>query len=594
MSGRRFGEVAEPRDQESDALSETTSRILDLRDYWQMIRTRMWTVVAMATIVAAIAGAYVALRPPMYFSQAKVIVDPLVNPAITGVAGNPTSLQPDMVIEGEIVRSIDIATAVRDSLGLSTSPEQLAKTVRIEPVRDAAVMFIGYLASEPETAATIANSFAEEYLAARREQILTSVDAAITPLQDRIEELSSTAGEIERDIQAGDNPEEIGRLRATLEGVQAEINGLATDIAEIRGNATSSPGGRIVQFAAAPVKPSGPSLALASILGFIVGSFIGAGLAVVFGLRANQVGGRDELAEFLGAPVMGVIPSVEGWANRDKAELVSRDEPGGPAAEAYRTLATNLRFLRSQRAVGVVVVTSALPSEGKSATTANLAVVLAETGVRTLLVDADLRRPRAERFLGVPFGAGLHEVLAATSTLDDVVLSTEVPNLSIIRSGPMPDDPVSLLAGPHADSVFHDLRRLADIVICDAPPTLPVADASILAEAADVVLFVHDPAISSRTALEDAVRQLRTAGAEIAGGVYNNVTTLQRSSLGYANYDQYYGPDERSKPPHRPKPSSEVRTTRRPATAPGAPVVPVGIGKGSPATAETPAKGAER
>lgn len=573
-------------------MSETTTRILDLRDYWQMIRTRIWTVVAMATIVAAIAGAYVALRPPMYFSQAKVIVDPLVNPAITGLAGNSSGLEPDMVIEAEIVRSIDTATAVRDSLGLTTSPEQLAKTIRIEPVRDAAVMYIGYLASEPETAATIANSFAEEYLAARREQILTSLESAITPLQDQIEELTITAGEIERDIQASDDPEEIGRLQAQLEGVRAEIIGISSDIAEIRGNGTSSPGGQIVQFAAAPLKPSGPSLVLASILGFIVGGFIGAGLAIVFGLRANQVGGRDELAEFLDAPVMGVIPAVEGWANRDKAELVARDEPGGPAAEAYRTLATNLRFLRSQRAVGVVVVTSALPGEGKSATTANLAVMLAETGIRTLLVDADLRRPRAERFLGVPNGPGLHEVLGGTATLDDVVLSTEVPNLSIIRSGPMPDDPVSLLAGPHADSAFHDLRRLGDIVICDAPPTLPVADASILAEAADVVLFVHDPAISSRTALEDAVRQLRTAGAEIAGGVYNNVTLLQRSSLGYATYDQYYGPDERSKKPHRPTATSPgVRDAQRPARVPR-PDGSAGNGKGSP-TPGVPAKSTE-
>jgi succinoglycan biosynthesis transport protein ExoP len=321
---------------------------------------------------------------------------------------------------------------------------------------------------------------------------------------------------------------------------------------------------------------------LASILGFVVGAMIGAGLAIVLGLRANRVGGRDELAEYIGAPVMGVIPAVEDWSSRDKAELVARDQPGGPAAEAYRTLATNIRFLRSQRAVGVVVVTSALPGEGKSATTANLAVVLAETGVRTLLVDADLRRPRAERFLGVPNGPGLRDALEGTTSLDQVVLATEVPNLSIIRSGSMPNDPVALLAGPHADSIFHDMRRLGDIVICDAPPTLPVADASILAEAADVVLFVHDPAISSRTALEDAVRQLRTAGAEIAGGVYNNITMLQRSSLGYASYDQYYGPDERAKGISK---GAKTKTERRPAQRiHGAPSIdaPVENGKGAP------------
>lgn len=573
-------------------------RVLDLRDYWRMIRTRIWTVLAMATIVAAIAGAYVALRPPTYYSQAKVIVDPLVNPAITGTVGNPTSFQPDMVIESEIVGSIDIARAVREDLSLSSSPEELAATVRVEPLRDAAVMYIGYLASQPETAATIANSFAEQYLANRKEKIDAQVEAAIAPMETERDLLAEEAGGIEAAIEASDDPEEIGRLQGQLEGVRAEIAQYGTEIAEIRGNASTSSGGSIVQFATAPRQPSGPSLVLASILGFIVGAIIGAGLAILLGLRANRVGGRDELAEFIGAPVMGVIPTVDDWSSRDKAELVTRDHPGGPAAEAYRTLATNIRFLRSQRAVGVVVVTSALPGEGKSATTANLAVVLAETGVRTLLIDTDLRRPRAERFLGVPNGAGLREALEGSRTLDDVVLATEIPNLSIVRSGAVPDDPVSLLAGPHADSVFHDMRRLGDIVICDAPPTLPVADASILAEVADVVLFVHDPAISSRTALEDAVRQLRTAGGEIAGGVYNNITTLQRNSLGYASYDQYYGPDDRSRARKRAPAIRDEPAAMKPSDVPPKVEPPSGNGSGAPprerAPASTPGEQADR
>jgi capsular exopolysaccharide synthesis family protein len=540
-------------------------RILDLRDYWQMIRTRMWTVVAMATVVAAIAGAYVALRPPTYFAQAKVIVEPLVNPAVSGTVGNSSALQPDMVIEGEIVRGIEIATAVREELGLSTPPEKLAKTVRVEPVKDAAVMYIGYPAGEPETAATIANAFAEQYLVARAAQIQRQIDAAVAPQEAERDRLVREAGDLREEIDGTDDPNEIGRLQATLEGVEAQIVETSTKIAEIRANGGGQ-GGQIVQFAAAPNAPSGPSLMVASILGFILGAMIGAGLAIVMGLRANRVGGRDELADYIGASVMGVIPSVDDWGSRDKAKLVTLDQPGGPAAEAYRTLATNIRFLRSQRAVGVILVTSALPGEGKSATTANLSVVLAETGIRTLLVDADLRRPRAERFFGVPNGPGLREALEGSSTLDDVVLATDVPNLSILRSGQMPHDPVALLAGSNAGPAFHDIRRFGEIVICDAPPTLPVADASILAAMADLVLFVHDPAISSRTALEDAVRQLRTAGAEIAGGVYNNITSLQRTSLGYASYDQYYGPDDkaRQRSQQKAKPKRE-RGSKRPA-----------------------------
>ena len=574
-----------------------STRILDLRDYWQMIRTRMWTVVAMATIVAAIAGAYVALRPPTYYSQAKVIVDPLVNPAITGTVGNPTASAPDMAIESEIVRSEAIAGAVVDTLQLSTTPQQLVKNLTVEPQNDTAVLLIGYSGSSPETARAIADAFAEEYVAGRKEQIARLVADAIAPLEAIVygapgqdDGLQDQAGELRAKIDAEDDPVKRGDMQADLTTIETQISLYLAQIADIQSKASTSPGATIVQPAIEPLKPSGPSLVLASILGFIVGAIIGAGLAIVLGLRANRVGGRDELAEYIGAPVMGVIPSVEDWSSRDKAELVTRDQPGGPAAEAYRTLATNIRFLRSQRAVGVVVVTSALPGEGKSATTANLATVLAETGVRTLLVDADLRRPRAERFLGVPNGPGLRDALEGTVSLSDVVLATDVPNLSIIRSGSMPSDPVAFLAGPHADAVFHDMRRLGDIVICDAPPTLPVADASILAEAADVVLFVHDPAISSRTALEDAVRQLRTAGAEIAGGVYNNITSLQRNTLGYASYDQYYGPDDRAKRSSRRTPKAAPRPA---PPAPGLPPMDA-PGNGRSAPTGVPTKSGDR
>ena len=243
---------------------------------------------------------------------------------------------------------------------------------------------------------------------------------------------------------------------------------------------------------------------------------------------------------------MAVIPRVEGWDRAETAELVTREEPGAPASEAYRTLATNIRFLRSQQPLRILVVTSAMPGEGKSATAANLAVVLAETGLRTVLVDADLRRPRASRFIGVNDRAGLREALDGTRGPRGRDPGDRHGEPVDRGRGRILQDPVSLLAGPNADAVFDGLRRVADIVVCDAPPTLPVADASVLAEESDAVLFVHDPSISNRTALEDAVRQLKTAGGTIIGGVYNNISAAQRNYLGYASYDEYYGPDRTS------------------------------------------------
>ena len=130
-----------------------------------------------------------------------------------------------------------------------------------------------------------------------------------------------------------------------------------------------------------------------------------------------------------------------------------------------------------------------------------------------------------------------------------MIQATDTENLWIVGAGVIPQDPVSLLAGPNADAVFEGLRRVADIVVCDAPPVLPVADASVLAEESDAVLFVHDPSISNRTALEDAVRQLKTAGGTIIGGVYNNISAAQRNYLGYASYDEYYRPGPHVVPP---------------------------------------------
>ena len=525
-------------------MSEPTTRILDLSDYWNMIRARKLIVVVTAIVVAALCAAFVLLKPKQYFAQAKVVVSPLINPAVTPVPGSTANtLQPDMATEAEIVRSIPIATSVKETLSLTQSPDQLVKSVSANVIRDTTVMTIGFTSSEPKVAADAANAFADAYLTARGETVQKQVTEALGPLISQRDDLETKFEETQNAIARTTDPAELATLRQKAADLSAQITTFSTKIVDLQSQGSVSQGGDVVQQALTPSSPVGPNLPLAIALGLVIGAVLGSGIAIIRGLRENKVGGRDELATHLSAPVMAVIPKVEGWDRAERAELVTREEPGAPASEAYRTLATNIRFFRSQTPLRVLVVSSAMPAEGKSATAANLAVILAETGLRTVLVDADLRRPRASRFIGVTDGPGLREALEGSRDLVDVIQATEIENLWIVGAGAVPQDPVSLLAGPNADAVFDGLRRVADIVVCDAPPVLPVADASVLAEESDAVLFVHDPGISNRTALEDAVRQLRTAGGSIIGGVYNNVSAAQRNYLGYASYDQYYGPD---------------------------------------------------
>ncbi len=539
-------------------MSEPTTRILDLSDYWNMVRARRWVVVITAVILAFASAAYVRLKPDVFVGQAKVVVQPLVNPSIGGVNGTTANqLQPDMGTETEIVKSIDMATAVQSALHMSESPQTILKRLRVNVIGDTTVMTLSYSDPNADTAASVANGFAQAYLTQRNQTLQDSVDRATAPLLATIQ--SATQDFNEATAQLAQTPSsqtaKLAELKVKQSTANQTIQQLTERVNDIRATGSATQGGDLVQKAIAPTHPSKPNPLFAAILGLVVGALLGCVIAIISGLRENKVGGRDELAHHLGAPVMAVIPRVEGWDRAETAELVTREEPGAPASEAYRTLATNVRFLRSQQPLRIIVVTSAMPGEGKSATASNLAVVLAETGLRTVLVDADLRRPRASRFIGVADRAGLREALDGTRDLVDVIQATDTENLWIVGAGVIPQDPVSLLAGPNASAVFDGLRRVADVVVCDAPPTLPVADASVLAEESDAVLFVHDPSISNRTALEDAVRQLQTAGANIIGGVYNNVSAAQRNYLGYASYDEYYGPDRTA---FRPVPSADV------------------------------------
>jgi len=531
---------------------------LDLSDYWNMVRARRWVVIITAVVLAFAAATYVVLKPNVYVSQAKVNVEPLINISIAGLGGSTAnSLAPDMATEAEIVKSITIAGDVKTKLNLSQTPQTLLKHLSVSVIRDTTVMVLSYKDPDPQFAAQVAQAFAVSYISARNQTVQNSVTAATGPLKAEIAADTNQLNLIYVQISrlSPTATAKLGELKFAQANLQTTILTLQSKVDDIESTGNASQGGEIVQDATIPLKPTGPNLPMAVALGLFMGAILGCGVAIVSGLRENKVGGRDELAHHLSAPVMAVIPRVEGWDRVETAELVTREEPGAPASEAYRTLATNVRFLRSQQPLRILVVTSAMPGEGKSATASNLAVVLAETGLRTVLVDADLRRPRASRFIGVSDRAGLREALDGTRDLVDVIQATDTENLWIVGAGVVPQDPVSLLAGPNADAVFDGLRRVADIVVCDAPPTLPVADASVLAETSDAVLFVHDPSISNRTALEDAVRQLRTAGGNIIGGVYNNISAAQRNYLGYASYDEYYGPERAS---FRPVPSVDL------------------------------------
>jgi capsular exopolysaccharide synthesis family protein len=219
------------------------------------------------------------------------------------------------------------------------------------------------------------------------------------------------------------------------------------------------------------------------------------------------------------------------------AQLISDMDPKSPVVEAFRTLRTNLRYASAGRELRSVLITSPGPGEGKSTIAANLACVLAQSGQRVVAVGADLRKPALHRHFGVKDNSrGLSNVLIGEATLDECLVPTAEKNLMVLTAGPKPPNPAELLDTERMRALVQELEEQADMVIFDAPPTIPVTDALILASLVDGVLMVINVGTVPRELAKRSKEQFEAVGAHLLGVVLNRVDARG----GYGYYYYYY------------------------------------------------------
>jgi capsular exopolysaccharide synthesis family protein len=306
---------------------------------------------------------------------------------------------------------------------------------------------------------------------------------------------------------------------------------------------TEGKGGRIIEPADQPLSPVSPNHTMNGAFGLVAGLAIGVGLAFLRDRLSERLRSPEGIEAYLEAPVLGAIPRVPAWRRRKEAFLVSAVQWRSPAAEAYRILRTNVLSAASAIDVKSIVVTSAYGGEGKSATAANLAVVLARAGKDVTLVSADLRRPRLHEFFNREEHMGLIDLLAGRTTLRQALQEVAVPthgfdtsmaSLRLLSSGNVAEDPGELLTSTTMARILAELERLSDIVLIDVPPVLPITDALVVAEVTKHVLFVIGPEASTRPAITSARQQLDRVGARILGGVLNGPDpSMSRTSYSY-------------------------------------------------------------
>jgi capsular exopolysaccharide synthesis family protein len=280
-----------------------------------------------------------------------------------------------------------------------------------------------------------------------------------------------------------------------------------------------------------PVLPqTGRDLIVAALGGFLLAC------ALAFGVEYfdSRIKVPEEIKTHLQLPFLGMIPTFAGPDHNGEAPLLHPDSP--PAfSEAIRAVRTAVLFSTADEGARVVVVTSTGPHEGKTLVSSSLAITLAQAGQRTVVVDADMRRPRMHEALGRSQEPGLSNVLVGEASLADAVRPTSVQNLTFLGAGHVPPNPVELLCSPKYLELVAELKRRFDWVIIDAPPVMPVTDAAVVANTAGGVLFVVGSEMTPRQNAIAAVEQLRGANAKFIGAVLNRVN-VQRHSYYYSPY----------------------------------------------------------
>lgn len=283
--------------------------------------------------------------------------------------------------------------------------------------------------------------------------------------------------------------------------------------------------------------PVSPNVTLNLVLGAVVGLIFGVGIAFFLEYLDTSVKSLEDVERYLQVPVLAVIPKDVG--------ILHKQNGMSPDAEAYRILRTNIEFNRKNPEDNAITVVSGGAGEGKSTTLVNLAYICAQGGYTTLMIDADLRRPRLHTFFDINNSVGLTNFLTTELVLEDVILQTPVDNLYFMPSGILPADAAGILNSRRMSELIQDVKQRFDLVLIDSPPILGVSDASVLASEVDLTMIVVQHRKLPRNMLIRVKQAVENVGGHVIGVVLNNVDVRSDSQYQYyTSYYTYYAPAE--------------------------------------------------
>ncbi|MFP4692286.1 MAG: GumC family protein [Halothece sp.] len=326
------------------------------------------------------------------------------------------------------------------------------------------------------------------------------------------------------------------RLQRQLETSQSTYEALLERLQQVRIQENQKQGNaRIVEAASIPNNPISPQIMLNLALGGILGAMLGIATALMIDARDRTLKTVQEIKDRLGYTLLGSIPLL----GKQASMLPMQDQPRSAVSEAFRMLQANLKFSQVDEKLKVIVLTSAVPNEGKSTVTANLGLALAELGNRVLIVDADMRRPSQHQVWEEPNSVGLSNVLVDQSDISTVAKEVH-PNLELLTAGAPPPNPIALLESQRLADLLDKCSQAYDYVLIDTPPIAVGADAALLGKLAQGTLLVVRPSVADLTSVDNTKEMLQRSGQPVLGMVINGVNPSDEPDSYYYYYAQGY------------------------------------------------------
>jgi len=529
---------------------------MDLRRQGQVIRSWLWLLIA--SLLLAGGAAYLVSRalPKVYESTVTL----LVGQSSSSSSANYNDLLASQRISqtyADLATTGTILDQVMANAGLGLTTDEFRGRVKADAPTNSSLVTVTVQDGDPVRAASLANALAAQLIAAsdsvygKNSQVQDFVTGQISAAQVQI---TQTQAEIDALVAL---PTRTSAEDQQLQVLRDRIASLRASFAAFLGLSGSSANAvTIVDPATPPLQPSSPRVLLNTLLAALVGLLLALGIAFTMEYLDDTVKSPEDVESATGLATLGTVLKMKGEKGRSEIyRLATLLYPRGPAAEAYRTLRTNLEFASVDEPVKTLLVTSSIPSEGKTTTSGNLAVAFAQAGRNVILLDADLRKPGVHRLFDLPNTSGLTSLLRTDDVaLDDVAQATEQERLRVVTTGPLPPNPAELLGSRRMQTILERLVAAADLVVIDSPPLQAVTDAAILASITDGTLLVIDAGRTRRDAAGRGREALAKAGARVLGAALNRLSQRGRGDYVYYDYYGAYGAEAKAKAGAKPAP----------------------------------------